>query len=105
MTTNSVIGARFKISEMLISNPELPYSIIANEVGVTRERVRQIAKQYGFPQRKPKPKQTLKQKLCPLCNQAFNTGNKYCSHDCAKNAIRTRIVVICDQCGKSNFLS
>ncbi|MFC2018137.1 sigma factor-like helix-turn-helix DNA-binding protein, partial [Chloroflexota bacterium] len=47
MTTITEISAKLKVLEILKERPDLSYSIIASEVGVSRERVRQIAKSIG----------------------------------------------------------
>ena len=89
-------GAKSKILKILSEDPEIPYSVVANKVGVTRERVRQIAKRNGFPPRIGK----LKPKTCPVCGGIFYSRNIYCSSVCRHNAIRRRIVIACHQCGK-----
>ena len=62
MTTLDTIGVKSKVLEILGENPTLPYSIIGDKVGVTRERVRQIAQQNGYPPRNG----ILKPKICPF---------------------------------------
>ncbi len=96
MTTLDTIGVEPKVLEILEENPALPYSIIGNEVGVTRERVRQIAQRNGYPPRNG----ILKQKICPVCGSAFYTRNIYCSPVCGCRARQKRVVVSCHQCGK-----
>ncbi|MFC1925659.1 hypothetical protein ACFLW2_03065 [Chloroflexota bacterium] len=85
-----------RVLEILGVNPDLPYSTIAGEVGVTRERVRQIARRNGYPPRS----RILKQKICPVCGKAFFTRNLHCSPGCGYKARRKRIVISCNQCGK-----
>ena len=96
MTTLDTIGVRSKVLEILGENPTLPYSIIGSEVGVTRERVRQIAQQNGYPPRTG----ILKQKMCPSCRKPFYTRNLYCSPICGYKARQKRMVINCHQCGK-----
>jgi hypothetical protein len=97
MTTLNIIGVEPKVLEILGGNPTLPYSIIAYEVGVTRERVRQIARRNGYPPRNG----TLKPKICPVCGNTFYARKLYCSRICVYKARQRRIVVYCHQCGKS----
>lgn len=91
------VSVKAKVLEVLSGNPALSYSIIARNVGVTRERVRQIARQNGYPPRTG----ILKLKRCPVCGKVSNIRNLYCSTACSYKAIRKRVVVDCYQCGKS----
>lgn len=90
------LGVGPEVLKILGEDPEVPYSIVADMVGVTRERVRQIAQRNGFPSRIGK----LKPKICPVCGATFYLRNIYCSPVCRHRAIRRRIVVSCNQCGK-----
>jgi len=90
-------GVGFKVLEILEENPSIPYSTIGDMVGVTRERVRQIAQKNGYPPRNG----ALKLKPCPICGKDFSTRNLYCSLACSHNAMRNRIVVNCHQCGET----
>lgn len=93
----SITSVEQKVLGILEKNPAVSYSIIAGEIGVTRERVRQIARQNGYPPRK----RMSNPKVCPTCGRTFySTENIYCSPDCGYRAKRKRIVVICYQCGK-----
>ena len=87
-----------KVLKILREKPTLPYSIIANDLGVTRERVRQIAKENGYPPRQ----NILKPKICHICGESFHihTRNLYCSPICRHKARYTRIAVNCHQCGE-----
>ncbi|MFC1925788.1 hypothetical protein ACFLW2_03720 [Chloroflexota bacterium] len=96
MTTLDTIGVEPKVLEILGEDPTLPYSMIGDQVGVTRERVRQIAQRNGYPPRKG----ILRLKTCPVCGKTFNTKNLYCSPACGNQARRKRIVINCHQCGK-----
>ncbi|MFC2018185.1 hypothetical protein ACFLTQ_02660 [Chloroflexota bacterium] len=97
MTTISLIGVEPKVLEILSGNPALPYSRIAGEVGVTRERVRQIARRNGYPPRHG----ILKAKVCPVCGDTFHTRNLYCSRNCVYKARQKRIIINCHRCGKT----
>lgn len=96
MTMLDAIGVKSKVLEMLEENPSIPYSIIGDRVGVTRERVRQIAQRNGYPPRTG----VLKLKTCPVCGKTFSTRNLYCSPVCGYKARRKRVAVNCHQCGK-----
>lgn len=89
-------STRSKVLEILAVNPALSYSIIGDEIGVTRERVRQIAHQNGYP---PRYGILKHKKICPMCGKTFYTINYYCSSTCGHRVIRKRIVVNCHQCG------
>ena len=99
MKTLDATGVMPKVLEILGRNPTLPYSVIAIEVGVTRERVRQIAQRNGYPSRKG----MLEPKICPLCGETFN-GKKnrlFCSPACAYKSRYKRKVINCYRCGKT----
>jgi hypothetical protein len=97
MKTLDVIGVEPKVLEILEVNPALSYSFIADEVGVTRERVRQIAHRNGYPLRKG----VLKSKICHICGGIFYRRNTtYCSPACGYKARSKKIVVNCHRCGK-----
>ena len=87
MAILGTISVELRVLEILGINPNLPYSVIASEVGVTRERVRQIARSNGYPPRS----RILKQKICPVCGETFYTRNIYCSPMCANKSKRNRI--------------
>lgn len=90
-------GVTPKVLEILGENPALAYSVIADEIGVTRERVRQIAQLNGYPPRKG----ILKPKICPVCKKPFYKRRSiFCSYTCKYKASHTRIVVNCHYCGK-----
>jgi hypothetical protein len=86
-----------KVLEILGENPSIPYSVIAGEVGVSRERVRQIARQNGYPRRRgiPKPQ------ICPICGDTFYARRLYCSPVCRYRASRKIVFLNCHACGKS----
>jgi len=96
MVTTDLVGVKPKVLEILGENPSLPYSIIAEEVGVTRERVRQIARRNGYPSRKG----VTKWRICPVCGNIYHTRRVHCSRICAYQAKRKRIIVSCYTCGK-----
>jgi hypothetical protein len=100
MAPSDTMSVTSKVLEILAGNPTLPYSTIGGVVGVTRERVRQIAQKNGYPTRvgtaKSKP-----EKICQICGKAFYTKNLYCSADCGYKARRKRIILICHQCGST----
>ncbi len=99
MLTSDTKSVKSKVLEILAGDPSLPYSTIGGVVGVTRERVRQIARSNGYPSRQGIARS--KPKICPRCGKTFNTNNEYCSTDCGYKARRKRIIVICRQCGST----
>lgn len=76
------------------------HSDIARELGVSRERVRQICKTLGY---KPLRKLIVRQdkKHCVVCGKESGS-RKYCSNDCRKKYIKDRYWTQkpCKQCGK-----
>lgn len=92
-----IADTRTKVLKVLKGNPALSYSIIANEFGVSRERIRQIARQNGYPPRRG----VLKPKICPFCGKTYYTNKQYCSRPCVYNSRKKRIPVNCHQCGKT----
>ena len=97
MKTLDVMGVTPKVLELLEGNPTISYSIIANEVGVTRERIRQIAQKNGYTSRKG----IMKPKVCPFCGETFYRRNRvFCSPICAYKARHRRMVVKCNRCGE-----
>jgi len=97
MTTLDVIGVGPKVLEILRERPTISYSIVAHEVGVTRERVRQIAQKNGYPSRQG----ILKPKICPVCGDIYYKRRVYCSRICFNKSRCKRIVVSCYNCGKA----
>lgn len=98
MTTIDRISTKSKVLEILAEDPDIPYSSIGNEVGVSRERVRQIAQQYGFPARTGRAKPG---KTCPVCGKVFyKKNNTYCSTDCGYKSRQRKVSLNCHQCGK-----
>lgn len=98
MATSGVTGVTTKVLEILEGDPNLSYSTIGDVVGVTRERVRQIARKNGYPARMGIPKP---EKICQICGKAYYTKNLYCSPGCGYKARRKRISLICQQCGNT----
>lgn len=98
MATSDTVSVTSKVLEILEGNPSLPYSTIGGVVGVTRERVRQIARKNGYPSRVGI---TKSKKICQICGETFYTKNIYCSADCGYKARRKRIKLHCQQCGNT----
>jgi len=96
MTTLDITGVRPKVLEILRESPTLSYSSIANDVGVTRERVRQIAYKNGYPPRQGK----LTPKICPVCAEIHYRKSVHCSSICAYKARLKRVIVHCYHCGE-----
>lgn len=90
------VSTKPRILEILKDNPTVPYSTIANELGLSRERVRQIARSNGYPPRRG----ILNPRLCLFCGKLHYTKNQYCSHTCVYNSRKKRVTFNCHQCGK-----
>lgn len=92
------MGSRESIGKIREQNPCATLQSIANKVGVSRERVRQILKSENKPTTHWKPKH-----ICPTCGSEIlrrNTGNfnKFCSPECRNKNIY--IPVSCSECNK-----
>lgn len=96
-STLNVTDTRTKVLKILKGNPALSYSILASEFGVSRERIRQIARQNGYPPRRG----VRKPNKCPLCGKIYYTKNQFCSRTCVYKSREKRIAVICHRCGKT----
>lgn len=71
---------------------------IGDKYGLTRERIRQIAKALGLLMpHDQKTKVILHSKTCPKCRITFSTRNKYCSSECSGN--RAKVTAPCGECG------
>ena len=73
-------------------HPDWTLDAIGQEVGVTRERVRQILKKGGMP---TKAKRTPR--LCSVCKIRVETSRKFCSSECRKK--NSSITFQCSFCG------
>lgn len=85
---------RSRIKEVLVlkdDNPQLSLAEIGREVGLSRERVRQIIKASGKVYKK------VDKEICPLCQGQKKPRTKYCKT--CYHKLRT-IVLKCPQCGK-----
>lgn len=82
-----------QISELRKLRPCLPAAEIARQVGISRERVRQILSKLGL------PTDTRVSRLCIVCSKRLNgkANYKYCSKDCQYQD--SHILVRCDNCG------
>lgn len=86
----------------ILANPYMRYSDIAKDVGITKERVRQILKERNlFTPRNG----AIITRTCPVCSKVM-TGMKsqlykHCSRECAWESRTTRVTLVCDGCGKS----
>lgn len=90
-----------QVRELLQSRYQLPtlplgaLTLIANEVGCTREMARQVAKRLGYESQHILPRQT-----CPVCEKPARFANTlYCSRECAgKGRRKSNVVKTCDHC-------
>lgn len=86
---------REKILHLRQINPELRGSEIAAQLGVSRERIRQLLVELNLPTR------IRSIEACQYCGKLFNTRRgkrkEYCSRTCRKAAIFTTIT--CSACG------
>ena len=76
-----------------LKNPCATLQQIGNDIGITRERVRQILSEEGL--NTSAWKQTY---YCLNCDKEIATGRKFCSKRCDSDY--TRIQIECPVCGK-----
>ena len=92
------ITNKHRVLALREANPTLPAVRIAETVGITRERVRQILKEEGLPTYIPRH-----YGYCELCGSNIPHGRKlYCSTNCRFQA--KRVTFNCALCGKSKTL-
>lgn len=90
--------AKQLVCDLRRDNPCLTLESIANKVGVSRERVRQILRSESLPTKAIK-RLWRKKAICPNCGILFmhkNSNNDYCSLSCKKE--HHRITLSCDGC-------
>ena len=73
-------------------HPDWTLDAIGKEVGVTRERVRQILKKKGMP-----TKSKRIPKLCSVCGVRVEASRKFCSPECRRK--NSSITFQCSFCG------
>jgi len=87
------MSSRAQILTMVSKNSSLRPAEIAREIGLSRERVRQIMLTLGLTTRQPR----VPKKLCPTCSAPIYTNNKkHCSRPC--QIASKYITLVCDQC-------
>lgn len=85
-------GKRQQVVELRQKNPCMTSTWIADKVGLSRERVRQILKSEGLMTKRPP-------RLCPQCGKTVRSRRQvYCSWKCRRKD--TYIKAACDYCGK-----
>ncbi len=85
-----------RIVQLRINNPCMSMAWIANIVGLSRERVRQVLNEHGEDtraQRSPR-----KWNLCPVCGKVKPKRKRFCNIKCRRAA--SRVNILCKQCGK-----
>lgn len=87
------IERREMVIQLRAANPEMRASHIAKEIGITRERVRQILNDLGLPTRVGlRPFEP-----CLYCGKPRKWTRMYCSRECAWES--KYIYLKCMQCG------
>jgi len=81
-----------KVAELRWQNPRMRASAIARQVGVSRERVRQILVQLRLPTRFP-----IQSKLCRNCSVKIPRKNV---SDLCRKCRQEEVTLICDECGQ-----
>ena len=83
----------FRVVELREANPTMPYSEIARLIGVTRQRVQQIATELGMSSKGPCYKR------CVMCDRVYlrkEGRGRYCSYYCLMHAYH--VLLRCEVC-------
>ena len=88
--------ARRKAVELRKANPNMTLEAIANQCGITKQRVYKIFQDEGIP-RRPKVQRTNVFKSCKNCGILIS-NKKYCDDKCREEALYTELP--CSYCGK-----
>lgn len=87
------MSSRAQILTMVSKNSSLRPVEIARELGISRERVRQIMMKLGLTTRQPR----MPKKLCPTCSAPIYRQNKmHCSRQCQVDS--KYITLVCNEC-------
>jgi len=84
MCASPLFGVADTVVEIKLKNPKRKAADIARDVGVSRERIRQILKKNGLCTRLPRLTN-----ICINCGKPFPRGDKrdlYCSPECDAGA-------------------
>lgn len=96
--SSPVISKKQRVLALRETDPSLPSVRIAETVGLTRERVRQILKEAGLPTYLPRH-----YGYCASCGNDIPRGRTlYCSLECRHAAVR--VTFNCALCGTSKTL-
>jgi hypothetical protein len=101
-----MIGCRERVVTLKRNSPSMTQTDIAKQVGVTKERVRQLLNKEGLNNVSQIREQKRLSRTCIQCGEIRpNDNSKYCSRLCHRMAHRT--IVYCSFCGaaKSRMLS
>ncbi len=87
---------RYLVTEIRRNDPKVPASTMAKDLGISRERVRQLLKELGL-----KTNILKCGKRCPECGQKISSQSKLC-RVCflQKRFLGSRVNLLCDSCGK-----
>ena len=99
ISSNKNKTSRQRVKEILGKDPLRSYQSIADQIGISRERVRQIAMALGFPKRNTR----IVIKKCLGCGIDFlprNNGVKYHSSSCFQHVrhLKSMVVLTCEEC-------
>ena len=82
-----------KMTELLEANPLMTNVELAQEIGVTRQRVSQLRKKLNLP---IVPSRRLNWHPCPGCGKSIRQRSQYCSIACHYD----QVLLTCETCGK-----
>ncbi len=92
---------RARIKELIAENPVQTLLALGNQLGISRERVRQICKNEGLDRQSPYSKR--QRPFCTNCAKPLDYRNVYglCSkHHQEKRFVASRVNFDCENCGK-----
>jgi len=89
-----------EILALFEEHPNGTLRFLADKVGLSRERVRQVLAEQGLRTVRARGRgKTRIFKHCVLCNRRKKTTSPYCIH-CRKMFFPRKSVIICEECGK-----
>jgi len=82
-----------RMVELVNKDPDITNKQLAEDIGVTRQRVSQLRKQLNLP---PAPSRKSNWHPCPNCGKLMRERKKYCSIACRHG----QEMLVCETCGK-----
>lgn len=89
---------RERLSSLRRSNPDAKVSVLAKQMGISRQRAHQLLRKMGLPTKRTPG-------TCAFCGKPVPRGRKFCNRSCFRGSmsifVSKRLVpVVCANCGK-----